>query len=395
MRTITRFHVLVFCAVCTVVYIGWVLPSLQVQSRVQKAFSGSQRRLVVFGDSWSDVGTYHVDIPALNPQHNVSRPLWTQALCKELLCDDINNFARSSGAANFIDHPDAVLDTDILANVTNQHPEDQKFLADLKKQVQQWISFEKQSGLISRRAQRKEWTVFTVFFGISDIWQYTFQDNKARDDDITETIAALFAQLDVIAQHTQTRPHIVLPKVIDISFLPAFARQPLEFPDRQQSAVSLTATWNNALEKAAREWTGGYIHLLPTDKWLLKLIREQQMHKIGITDERGEGKGNPRFSEVRSPCVPLPRVGAQFPFDMDDASSNRTEPCEDESHYLFWDGMHLSGRAHKLLAIEAADLVATNYTFNLNALRKHDLEREEAAHRATPENETGPTESPQ
>ncbi|KAB2579794.1 putative lipase gdsl protein [Lasiodiplodia theobromae] len=391
MRTVTRFHVLVFFAVCTIAYIGWVLPSLQVQSRVQKAISGSQRRIVVFGDSWSDVGTYHIDIPAKNPQHNISRPLWTEALCKELLCDDINNFARSSGASNFFEQPDAVLDTEILANVTNQHPENHKFLADLKKQVQQWISFEKQSGVIASRAQNKEWTVFTVFFGISDIWQYTFQDNKASDDDINETMASLFAQLDVIAQHTQTRPHIVLPKVIDISFLPAFAQQPIEFPDRQQSAVSLTEKWNNALEKAARDWTGGYVHLLETDKWLLKMIREQQMNKIGIADERGEGKGNPRFSEVRSPCVPLPHVGAQFPFDMSDTASNRTEPCEDESHYLFWDGMHLSGRAHKLLAIEAADLVATNYTFNLNALRKHDLEQEEAASRAKEENETGST----
>lgn len=228
------------------------------------------------------------------------------------------------------------MDTEILANVTNQHPENHKFLADLKKQVQQWISFEKQSGVIARRAQNKEWTVFTVFFGISDIWQYTFQDNKASDDDINETMASLFAQLDVIAQHTQTRPHIVLPRVIDISFLPAFAQQPVEFPDRQQSAVSLTEKWNNALEKAARDWTGGYVHLLETDKWLLKMIREQQMNKIGIADERGEGKGNPRFSEVRSPCVPLPHVGAQFPFDMSDTASNRTEPCEDESHYLFW-----------------------------------------------------------
>lgn len=84
MRTVTRFHVLVFCAVCTVVYIGWVLPSLQVPGRVQKAFSGSKRRIVVFGDSWSDTGDYRVQIPAKNPQHNISRPLWTEALCKEV-----------------------------------------------------------------------------------------------------------------------------------------------------------------------------------------------------------------------------------------------------------------------------------------------------------------------
>lgn len=302
------------------------------------------------------------------------------------------------------------MDTDILANVTNQHPDNHKFLADLKRQVQQWISFEKQSGLISARASNKvEWTVFTVFFGISDIWQYTSLDDTAADDDIQETMAALFAQLDVIADHLRARPHIVLPKVVDISFLPAFALQPQDFPDRQRLAVSLTEKWNNALEKAARDWTGGYVHLLGTDKWLLNLIREQQMHKIGIADERGEGKSNPKFREVRSPCVPLPQAGAQYPFDMGDANSNRTEPCDDASHYLFWsaisillprsscwprgiltpcfrDGMHLSGRAHKLLAMEAVDLVANNDTFNLNALRKYDIELEEAAKQAEIEN---------
>ncbi|KAL1635645.1 hypothetical protein SLS56_001698 [Neofusicoccum ribis] len=372
MRTVTRFHVLVFCAVCTVVYIGWVLPSLQVPSRVQKAFSGSKRRIVVFGDSWSDTGDYRVQIPAKNPQHNISRPLWTEAL--------------SSGSQDFKEHPDAVLDTDMLANVTNQHPENHKFLADLKKQVQQWINVEKQSGRIAARQDGKEWTVFTVFFGTSDIWQYTSSDDKASDDDIRETMRALFAQLDVIAEHVQARPHVVLPKIVDISFLPAFALQPLDFPDRQQRAVSLTEKWNGELEKAARDWTGGYVHLLETDKWLLNLIREQQMHKIGISDERGEGKGNPKFREVRSPCVPLPQTGAQYPFDMGDANSNRTEPCEDASHYLFWDGVHLSGRAHKLLASEAADLVATNYTFNLNALRKYDIERAETAQKMEQEN---------
>lgn len=84
MRTITRFHVLVFFAICTVVYIGWVVPSLQVRSRVQKVFTGSKRHIVVFGDSWSDTGNYRVAVPASDPQHNISRPLWTEALCKEV-----------------------------------------------------------------------------------------------------------------------------------------------------------------------------------------------------------------------------------------------------------------------------------------------------------------------
>lgn len=53
--------------------------------------------------------------------------------------------------------------------------------------------------------------------------------------------------------------------------------------------------------------------------------------------------------------------------------------------------MHLSGRAHKLLAIEAADLVATNYTHNLNALRKYDLEREDAVQKTEAENGSGST----
>ncbi|KAK7518595.1 hypothetical protein IWZ03DRAFT_308629, partial [Phyllosticta citriasiana] len=287
-------------------------------------------------------------------------------------CDSIENYARSSGSFDFKAHPDALVDTDVVANVTNQNPSNAKFKADFGMQVQRWINSEQQR---LNRTGVQERTVFTVFFGISDVWQYVGLEDKEAHEGVRQSIRTLFAQLDVIAQFMRKPIQVVLPHIPDITFLPAFSQQPEgPFPTYQRSAVFLVEKWNTELERAAREFVGGSIHLLSLDKWLLEMLREQQMYTIGIADENGDGKRAPTFTETTSPCLPLPVNGVQYPFDMDDADSNRTEPCTDASQYLFWDGMHLSSKAHRLLAVEAADLVSHNDTFNLNALRKHEQE---------------------
>ncbi|KAK7525085.1 uncharacterized protein IWZ02DRAFT_375012, partial [Phyllosticta citriasiana] len=287
-------------------------------------------------------------------------------------CDSIENYARSSGSFDFKAHPDALVDTDVVANVTNQNPSNAKFKADFGMQVQRWINSEQQR---LNRTGVQERTVFTVFFGISDVWQYVGLEDKEAHEGVRQSIRTLFAQLDVIAQFMRKPIQVVLPHIPDITFLPAFSQQPEgPFPTYQRSAVFLVEKWNTELERAAREFVGGSIHLLSLDKWLLEMLREQQMYTIGIADENGDGKRAPTFTETTSPCLPLPVNGVQYPFDMDDADSNRTESCTDASQYLFWDGMHLSSKAHRLLAVEAADLVSHNDTFNLNALRKHEQE---------------------
>ncbi|KAK8220287.1 hypothetical protein IWZ01DRAFT_425802, partial [Phyllosticta capitalensis] len=287
-------------------------------------------------------------------------------------CDAVDNYARSSGSLDFKAHPDALVDTDVVANVTNQNPANTKFKADFGTQVERWINSEQQR--VNQTGVREN-IVFTVFFGISDVWQYVGLDDKDAHQGIRQGIRTLFAHLDAIAKFMRKPIQVILPRIPDITFFPAFGQQPEgPFPTYQRSAVFLVEKWNTELERAAREWYGGYVHLLAMDKWLLEMLREQQMYTIGIADENGDGKRSPTFTETTSPCLPLPVTGVQYPFDMDDANSNRTAPCADASQYLFWDAVHLSSKAHRLLAAQAADLVSHNDTFNLNTLRKHEQE---------------------
>ncbi|KAF2141236.1 uncharacterized protein K452DRAFT_36964 [Aplosporella prunicola CBS 121167] len=332
MRTLSRFHALAGLAVCCMLYVGWIVPSLHVRTRVAKALDGTKRRVVVFGDSWSDTGEYRVAVPATGRgQQNASRPLWTEALCSELVCDYIDNFARSSH--------DAVLDVDVFANATGAgRPDDGRFVADLKAQVQQWLAFEKQkAGMPGRGGGASgERTLFTLFFGINDMWAYAGLEQMTARAAVRASMETLVAQLDVLAENTSPMK-VVLVKVPDITFLPGFDSSRSD----QRACVWLAEEWNAALVQAAAAWKGGAVHLLELDEWLLDRIREQQTHQLGITAESGV------FAQVRQPCV------------------NASSPtCSDEPSHLFWDPMHLSGRAHALVGAEAAALVARNDTLN-------------------------------
>ncbi|KAF2089837.1 hypothetical protein K490DRAFT_54277 [Saccharata proteae CBS 121410] len=383
MRFLTRINTVVFLAIGVVVYLGWVLPSLHIDARAQKAWSGRQRRLVVFGDSWSDTGEYRMKVPENAVERNFTRPLWTETLCKHLVCDYIDNFARSAVSwrgqrGAFM--PDSLVHTELVVNVTNQNPNNPKFLPDFAKQVQQWINFEKQKGLDPKRSNKQEWTIFTVFFGISDIWQYADADEKEASWAVKESIDTMFAQLDLLAEYTRGPIHVVLSKLVDITFFPEFQAQPVgPFPGHQRTAVWLQQQWNLRLEQAAGKWTKGFIHLLDMDKWLVERIKEEQVYASGMSTEDGSGGktvAKPKFCNVRAPFTPLPGPAPEYPFDMSDNKNNGTRDCKDASQYLFWDGMHLSGRAHELIGIEAAGLVSHNTTFNLHAL---NIAAEEAA----------------
>lgn len=87
MRFLTRLHTCVAAVVVLLLYFSWTRSSLHIQSRIQKAWRGSARRVVIFGDDWSDVGQYRMAAPPSafsrdrDPDQGV---FWPETLCEEV-----------------------------------------------------------------------------------------------------------------------------------------------------------------------------------------------------------------------------------------------------------------------------------------------------------------------
>lgn len=97
----TGFTVILALGICSIVYLTWFLPGFsvktglerfiptgsaktQVETEVEIHWDKSPRRLIVFGDSWSDNGQYPIDPPPkeLMPERDEARgQLWTEWLC--------------------------------------------------------------------------------------------------------------------------------------------------------------------------------------------------------------------------------------------------------------------------------------------------------------------------
>jgi hypothetical protein len=86
LRLLTRVHAIAVFVVCSLLYFAWIYPSLHVKSRIAKAWTGSSRRLIVFGDSFSDTGLYVVplaeDLRHIRDAAEGQR--WTEVLCEEV-----------------------------------------------------------------------------------------------------------------------------------------------------------------------------------------------------------------------------------------------------------------------------------------------------------------------
>ena len=63
MRFLTRVRILSVLGISSILYFGWILHSLHITTRINKAWTGSSHQLVVFGDSWSDIGEYRISPP--------------------------------------------------------------------------------------------------------------------------------------------------------------------------------------------------------------------------------------------------------------------------------------------------------------------------------------------
>ena len=70
---------------CSFLYLVWYLPTANVRYELRSAWSDAPRRLIVFGDSWSDNGIYPIDLPPKNLlpiKDDAQGMVWTEWLCE-------------------------------------------------------------------------------------------------------------------------------------------------------------------------------------------------------------------------------------------------------------------------------------------------------------------------
>lgn len=84
---VTKFHAIAALGIASILYFAWVYPSLHVKSHLVKTWAGTSRRIVVFGDSFSDTGVYLIDPPKENQQairDPAAGQRWTETLCEKV-----------------------------------------------------------------------------------------------------------------------------------------------------------------------------------------------------------------------------------------------------------------------------------------------------------------------
>ena len=119
----------------------------------------------------------------------------------------------------------SVVDSDIFANVTAGLRNETLALFDFKTQVQQFIEFEKiekRQTRIREAAKDDKWIIFTVMFGLWDLWEYSMLDKADAVHAMDRSIEELFQNLDLLADHAGGPIRAVVPKIMDVTFLPHF-----------------------------------------------------------------------------------------------------------------------------------------------------------------------------
>lgn len=216
-------------------------------------------------------------------------------------------------------------------------------LADLKTQVQHWLTFEKKQYANSRVGGiERSGTVFIVWFSLWDLWYYSEKTLAEAEVAVTNTMDALFEQLDVIAENWPSGMKIIIPEAIDTTFLPGWhtmrtgPRGSDPHGENQRNAILLVEQWNRALDMRAVRWRGGSMYIYNTNEWLLDQVREQQLSTAQLSDANGMGASQSPWNNVRSGCV----ASNYKAYDVlgEDPTAGR---CSDPTKYLFW-SVHLS-----------------------------------------------------
>jgi hypothetical protein len=210
-----------------------------------------------------------------------------------------------------------------------------KTTTDFKTQVQQFLAYEKETYPVSRRFRTDDnWTIFTVFFGLWDLLEYSVLEKDFAVRAVNDSIAELFCQLDLLAAQAITPIKVVLPQMFDITFLSRFKptknSEVEQYAQVQHQRVFLMSYWNVVLFQRAMQWQKGDIFMPDPNAVLMEQVRAKQLHSEDISDASGGGNGMPLFEYVEQPCLTML------------SDRNATNPqadvgkCSNPTVHLFW-----------------------------------------------------------
>ncbi|GAD94485.1 conserved hypothetical protein [Paecilomyces variotii No. 5] len=337
MRFLSKFHILSILAACSILYSAWVLTSRRYQ-RIAPVGSGGnfqvasdfEKRLVVFGDSWSDDNAK--DAPVR---------VWTDWLCSMFSCHQ-ENLAQTAESSQQ-KYGGSVVDNTGLEDLSSGLGWYEAPLADLGSQMDQWLEAE-QTVMQSMPAEAVETrhnnTIISVGFGVWDLWNLVGKDYDDAKESVVHSVTIIFERLNELSERWGTKDmRVILTMAPDVTFFPAFRPT----PETQKDTVKLVEYWNNFLRSSAEEWDCGTIYLFDTNEFMLDQLRDWQLFAAGMEDEHGLGKNeNPGWEDVTRPCV-----------QRNSTFLGWTEKqCEHPDKYLFWDDMHLGPSAHRIMGEE-------------------------------------------
>lgn len=235
----------------------------------------------------------------------------------------------------------SLIDSDIRAQavpVTDNKNNDTQAMFDFKTQVQQFLEHEKTKhrvGVPQRLRKIDEWTIFTVSFGLWDLLEYSTLEKEHALKAIDNSIEGLFENLDLLAEHVEAPMRVVVPQLVDVTFLPRFLSRrnsdKEHFAEDQHHLVFLWTYWNTVLSRTASQWEHGRIFMPNPNNLITDQVRATQMYLKNLSDASGMGKQAPLFDYVEQPCVePTAGDGAETP------QTAAVDKCFDASKHLFW-----------------------------------------------------------
>ncbi|KAI9366983.1 hypothetical protein BJX61DRAFT_379424 [Aspergillus egyptiacus] len=344
MRLANKFHIICAFAVFSILLSALLLGSQHLYYRRVgtedqpiadfQATASFDRRLVVFGDTWSDNNAKEIQ----------GGTVWTDWLCSSFSCY-LENLAQSARSlkGNYIG---SVVDngelSDIFLNLYKSP------LADFKTQINQWLATETKVVLkMDDEAvhDRRNRTIIAVSFGVWDLWNVIGKDYESGTKSIDHSIEVIMEQLDLLSQNWGPDDlKIILTLAPDVTFLPAFRPLGDQHISQYKEAVKLAEHWNSQLRGAAEQWGKGTIYLFDTAAFLTDLIRDRQLYAAGLEEANGLGKNeDPGWENVEDACVESSQQWIM---------TSEKKRCETPEKYLFWNEMHLGPSAHRIMGTE-------------------------------------------
>jgi hypothetical protein len=256
----------------------------------------------------------------------------------QLACDFIDNFARSI-PSNHVAAVGSLVDSDIFAQAVKARDKHAvSILPDFKTQVRQFLQYEQGKHRVPSRLRKvDEWTIFTVSFGLWDLFEYSALEQPAAIKAVDSSIETLFEGLDLLAQHAAAPIKVVVPSLVDVTFLPRFQARRKDiaheqsFAEEQHKLVFLSTYWNTALSRTALQWKNGDLFMPDPNTIIVDQARAKQLHSQHESDASGAGSQQPLFEHIQRPCLTLgPGRSAA------DLNAATMQKCADADRHLFW-----------------------------------------------------------